>query len=381
MNNKINIYGSLFTNQNMIHTNEYEYGSLFISENMMDYKPLDFPIEKYIKEIKYNISEEYGFTSTVFNTVSSYIMRNFDIMKECYLKIPNDCRINGNSTISVMIGGEIFDKFDMTYLKIYNKLTNQIEEPNLITIKTFFNKYDENFLPLRSLTYHEVRILIDNIFVEKNEVVFITDGFIISNETWKNRLLNPYYKLIEQVKMHKEYLNYYTEDIHINETYNILNQNKSHKVFKITNLLDHIFSFLWQKERTLTTKIRIKHYFNNIKEIWWCATTHNEIVNIINYSSLFSDDKIYKGDSLIFSKLNQKKFYKNYVENVHIFSFVPNPNEFKQLNFDEIYNGENINELELDITYNRYKKYEINLYAHKYNFAMYNNGLCALKNK
>lgn len=294
----------------------------------------------------------------------------------CHLNIVTDCSLvflnnklpKGTIIVSIILDGIIIDKFRTDQSEIYEQLRNKYKYsanviPNTILhlpLKTFFNKYPENFLPTYKL--YSAIICVENpnlISIDQIKLMVHTQQLdkIMAPDIMK---YDPIQKMIEQHGTYVHRLNYGW--IEFRESYNILRTTVRHKVFRTKQLVNHIMSFLKPITPLPLVKEQIKIILNcngPIKEMYWFAKCDDKIVKMFgNQRLLFNGYPRQKGNAAYFEYITTLQYYNNNISNVSVYPFVINPTSFDSIgNF--LANGIDEIILELDLEYCGRNKYDI----------------------
>lgn len=321
--------------------------------------------------------EEYPYMLSENKIIFNLNKNNIHLLYKCFIILPmdNECKISENTTIFLKLNELIINHFNLEHLIIFNKLRNKHTSPYVLDIKPLFNGY--KYFPVGSLNSN-LQIEIKNIYGNFEKICLRYEGYLINLESYNN--LQNFDILIEQAQCQRVNL-INEENIFIKESYNILKQDSKHKIFRINDLLNQIYSFLWEKNKKIKKNLIIDINLKNpIKELYWCIKTTDLIgqfeKNIKSSKLLFNQHERFNHSFDFLTILNQHKNYLNFVENVNVYSFSFNPLicdfnlELHTCNFNKIDSVK----FEFDIEYSIYKKCEIFI------FGINQNKLCCRSN-
>lgn len=344
----------------------------------------DQPINKLFNNYALG-AVSYSPTKITKTYVDFIVPKKFDIITDCHLVFSND-RPAGISIITIIIDPLTIDKFRTDQNEICMKLRESRDIPsNVISLKSFFNKYAENFMPLISLMLTNFKIRVENPNIVASEIELLVSHAFISTDKRKNLTIQCAERVIEQHGFQVHHLNH--EWIQYRETYNILRTIQKCKVFWSEDMVNHIMSFIGPIKMTpsciVKETIKIKLQCSGLlKELYWFAKCGDTIVKIFGQQRLIiNGHERQRGDAAYFERIVPYMHYNYYVPNVSIYSFVSCP-----MNFDNFDNSEYLNlpkndtmELELELKYFSSNKYDIVICWTNKKRIIYHNGYATLR--
>jgi hypothetical protein len=339
--------------------------------------------ELSINELYSNCATDIFYISAIKfpnNSFQFIIPHNCEVITECFL-IFSIVRPKCDIFIEIIINSIIFDKFFVDQSEIYANLRNKNQlPPNIIPIKTFFNKYKQNYLPI--ICNMDIKIVVH--FTNNN--LIINDMKLLVYGTLIDYPNNKIFKLpsTKKIELHGNQIYCIKNEwIDFREKYNVLyTQAIKHKIFGITCILKHIMSFIkvTKPELIINKTIKIDLTCGGLlKELFWFAKCNNKIVNIIKNTRIFFNNHIrVEGDTTLFNKITQYNNYKNMIDNINIYPFCLHPTDFEYSGMVNTYKIDKII-VEMDLEYSGIKKYDIWICCTNINEIIYNvNGTCQL---
>lgn len=313
---------------------------------------------------------------------------NGNIATDCYITL-NTPLIGPPATITILLNNNPIDSFRTDQNNINTKLAGLRDlPPTIIPIKTFFNKYAQNFLPLIALQHTSIHIRLTHPSITtKNAIssrLHTSHHYIDSphHATLTNTAIS---KRIEQHNHQTHPINH--EWIDFREIYNILKASHFHPT---TDTFNHIMSFIKPSipfpQTKKTIKIKLNHNKKQpIKDMYWYANRIQSSNGTTTIIPMFGQQRILlngyerqKGNAAYFEHIITHVHYPNGVPHVSTFSFAVHPTQFQLSGYlgtsliDDV-------ELELEIEYPRIHKYEIVVCWTTLNEITYNGGLYQLK--
>lgn len=315
--------------------------------------------------------ESYSFmpSNITPNSIEFIIPRICDAIIDCFLIFPKTRPI-GNICISIIRNNKTIDQFRIDHSEIYIKLRDsKLLSSNIIPIKTFFNKYSQNYLPMNN----NIKIIVNNDHMISDEIKLIVQGVYISGIYREIFLQTAIRKQIEQYGSQNSYLN--TDWINYRETCNILLKSK-HNFFNITCLLKYILSYIKPNlpscivQEDISIKLKCE---GPVTELYWFAKCNNKIANIIKKSQLLFNGIIRDKhtEPAFYQQLKQYAHYNNLVDNVNVYPFCIHPTHFQIYNYTDMSTLDEI-KLVLGLEYSRIEKYEIIVCWTNLNIITYN---------
>ena len=358
------------------------------------------------KILKFNTKPSFG------NTVVCNIPRHADLFINAYLQITledENCPYMGElfiDHISVSIGGSVIYKNDYNFIHIYNMLYNTDEKRKMIRnlmgsqgskiriipLNSIF-KNMEHILHLISLDYHLVSISIkfnDCSYTEiENAVILGEYKNLDTNE--KSIYIEPHKHLIEQVQTQRQVIDIdeYNQIQFVNklkEKKNLSFSEDDHisdSIFNNFDIRDKILSF--KKDELNNIKLQIPLNFSfSCKELYWIIKplgNNFDYSDVIQYATLeINGNNLFeKQNREYFTKLQHFKHHTNTAQNVYVYSFTINPEDYvssKSFNMSLV--DRVILKIELDKNKIKHSNYELIVYATNYNSLIYNSGMGAI---
>lgn len=319
--------------------------------------------------------------------ISFDISRVFDVITDCFVVFFGG-RPEGELITVIGVDELIVDKCRVDQNDVWMKLRGNRKLPgHILHVKTFFNKYVQNFLPRRD-SY--VTITIENRYLMsgKSEVKMILKGMKLEMKDMERICYGVYTKCIEQNDNYCQMLgvnHVNNEWLLYREAYNILREGAGgrHKVFSIVDLLKYVMGYIRPyvpKNGIIRERVNMCLSFGGRwKELYWFARGgggNGGIVNIIKYSRLILDGRVrVEGGSDLFEHVMQLNHYADYVKGVNVFPFCNRPMDFECKNYLDA-NRVNRIVLELELEYSEREIYELVCCCTKLNQINYSSRMC-----
>lgn len=287
-----------------------------------------------------------------------------DVVNDCFIVFAGG-RPVGGTIVEIWIDYMVVDRFRLDQLEVYMGLRNcKKMVSHIVPMKTFFNKYEQNFLPMKKCGDVRVVILYDkNDYLMMNDLSMIVCGVNVCGEVnWGREL---FVKRIEQCNFYSRYVNENVGDgwCHYRKSYGVLRKAVTHKLFGISCLFEYVMSFLRphvvEKKWCNYERINVPLNGRKIKDLYWFVKCCDRIVDVIKYSKLEMNYRVVKeGGADLFEHVSQNIYYDGHVKNVFVHSFCSHPMKFDCERVFDVNRIENII-LDLRLEYLEMEKYEI----------------------